>query len=60
LWADPTLRLIPVVVLSADATPHLHQRLQTLGAAGYLTKPFIVKDVLETVDAHLEGTDGRT
>ena len=59
LWTDPALRVIPVVILSADATPRLHERLQALGAAGYLTKPFIVKDVLQTVDAHLEGSNGR-
>src|SRR5260370_25226511 len=38
LQADPATRTIPVVVLSADATPHQIDRLLAAGAASYLTK----------------------
>jgi CheY-like chemotaxis protein len=39
-----------VVVLSADATQHQHERLLAAGADAYLTKPIAVRSLLETVD----------
>ena len=39
LRAEPTTKDIPVVVLSADATPSTVKRLLARGAEGYLTKP---------------------
>jgi len=56
LAADAETRDIPVVFLSARATPEDRLRAQALGAVGYLEKPFdplelagIVRDVLERV-----------
>lgn len=40
LQRDETLMDIPVVILSADATPARIAELQVLGAYAYLTKPF--------------------
>lgn len=42
---------IPVIVLSADR--HLHEQAEELGAAGYLTKPFDLDDLLAAVHHHL-------
>jgi CheY-like chemotaxis protein len=41
---------IPVVVLSADATPSQIERLLTAGARNYLTKPFDIDPFLTVVD----------
>jgi CheY-like chemotaxis protein len=50
LQNDARTRHIPVVVLSADATPAQTERLQRLGVRGYLTKPFHVRELLEAID----------
>lgn len=41
---------VPVVVLSADATPSQIERLLTAGARNYLTKPFDIDPFLAVVD----------
>jgi CheY-like chemotaxis protein len=46
---------IPVVILSADATPGQIERAYARGADAYLTKPIDVRLLLETLDAHLNG-----
>ncbi|MEO5834697.1 MAG: ATP-binding protein [Nakamurella sp.] len=55
LRSDPTTMSIPVVVLSADATPGTVQRLLARGASAYLTKPLdltalyrVLEDVTES------------
>lgn len=50
LLADPTTKTIPVVILSADATPSQISRLLERGARAYLTKPLDVKQFLAVVD----------
>ncbi len=50
LQADATTTGIPVVVLSADATPSQIERLLTAGARNYLTKPFDIDPFLAVVD----------
>ena len=49
LKRDPATAAIPVVVLSADATPAQFERLLAAGATGYLTKPIDVESLLTTV-----------
>lgn len=49
LKRDPATAAIPVVVLSADATPAQFERLRAAGAAGYLTKPIDVEALLDMV-----------
>jgi PAS domain S-box-containing protein len=43
-------RDIPVIVVSADATTGLTERLNALGAHGYLTKPINVRMFLTAID----------
>lgn len=49
LQADPSTREIPVVMVSADATPTQIQRLLDAGATDYLTKPLDVRRFLDVV-----------
>ena len=53
LIADHRTREIPVVVISADATPGQINRLCAAGASGYLTKPFNVAGLLELLDEYV-------
>jgi signal transduction histidine kinase/CheY-like chemotaxis protein len=50
LKADPGTREIPVVILSADATPSRSARLLREGAHAYLTKPLSVAEFLGVLD----------
>jgi PAS domain S-box-containing protein len=50
LREDPRTALTPVVVVTADASPDVRQRLEGLGATGFLTKPVDVDQVLRWVD----------
>jgi CheY-like chemotaxis protein/anti-sigma regulatory factor (Ser/Thr protein kinase) len=55
LQADPLTRDIPVIVISADATPGQIARLRAGGAREYLTKPLDVARFLAIVGGILEG-----
>jgi CheY-like chemotaxis protein len=50
---DPLTASIPVVIVSADATPGQVQRLTTAGARAYLTKPLDVRELLRILDESL-------
>ena len=50
LQNEPQTSAMPVVVLSADATPSQIERLLTAGARNYLTKPFDIDPFLAVVD----------
>jgi PAS domain S-box-containing protein len=50
LKTEPDTGDIPVVVLSADATPEQAERLIAAGAAAYVTKPIDVQQFLGAVD----------
>jgi signal transduction histidine kinase/ActR/RegA family two-component response regulator len=52
---DPATASIPVVIVSADATPGYVQRLLSAGAAAYLPKPIDVHDLLRLLDEAMEG-----
>jgi two-component system chemotaxis response regulator CheY len=54
LAGDESLRGIPTIVISTDATENRIARLLALGAKGYVTKPFRP----ETLRAELERTLG--
>jgi PAS domain S-box-containing protein len=56
LKQDPRTSSIPVVVLSADATPSRISRAEVAGAAHYLTKPLDLAEFLRVVEATLHGT----
>jgi PAS domain S-box-containing protein len=53
---DPITASIPVVMVSADATPGQVQRLLAAGATAYLTKPIDVRDLLHILDQALDLT----
>lgn len=59
LKADRTLTAIPVVVLSADASPGRAKELLAAGAHAYLTKPFDVGEFLALVDQLLVDAPSR-
>ncbi|MGD0378833.1 MAG: PAS domain S-box protein [Acidimicrobiales bacterium] len=54
--ADPRTTDIPVVVITADATPSQIQRLREVGVAAYLTKPIDIRELLRVVEAMSIGT----
>ena len=53
LRGEDSTREIPVVVISADATPGEIQRMLSAGAADYLTKPLDLQEFLGVIDKHL-------
>ncbi|MET0866318.1 MAG: ATP-binding protein, partial [Nakamurella sp.] len=50
LRADHRTASTPIVILSADAAPDQPQRLSTLGATAYETKPLKVPRILDLID----------
>jgi PAS domain S-box-containing protein len=57
LRAEPRTAQIPVVVISADATPGRIDRLRQAGVHAYLTKPLDVDEFLDVVDGILARED---
>ena len=53
LQSDAASRSIPVIMLSADASPGQIQRLLSNGARNYLTKPLDVRKFLQIVEETL-------
>ena len=53
LKADPAMRHIPVIMVSADAMGERIQHLLRLGASGYLTKPYRVSDFVRIIEETL-------
>ncbi len=54
LQANDATRAIPVIVLSADATPSQIARLRAEGATDYLTKPLNLKKLYQTLEQVLK------
>ena len=50
LRANPTTKNIPVIMISADATPGQTERLIQAGANDYLSKPFDISHFLHVLD----------
>lgn len=50
LKASPSTRLIPVIVISANADPEMPQKAKALGAAAYIAKPFEIGQVQDALD----------
>lgn len=59
LQQDAATQSIPVVVISADATSAQIERLLTMGARNYITKPFRMDRFLFTVDEVLQESSRR-
>jgi CheY-like chemotaxis protein len=53
LKADPAVRHIPVIMVSADAMGERIDQLLRLGASGYLTKPYKLEEFLRTIEEML-------
>jgi signal transduction histidine kinase/CheY-like chemotaxis protein/CHASE3 domain sensor protein len=53
LKSDPRTSMIPVVIISADATPGQVKRLLDAGVQEYLTKPIDMKHIFRVFDKHL-------
>lgn len=51
LHADPRTADIPVVVVTADATPSQVERMRDIGVSAYLTKPIDIRDLLGVVES---------
>ena len=51
LRAEDRTRQIPVLILSADATPAQVAHLRQLGVRDYVTKPFRIQALLQAIDA---------
>lgn len=54
LKASSATRLVPIIIVTADASLSKKGRLTAEGAAAYVTKPFDVNVLLETLDMILE------
>lgn len=55
--ADESLRSIPVLVVSTDRTDQRVQQMLTLGAKGYVTKPFLPETLREELERALGESD---
>ena len=55
LQAEPATRQIPVVVLTADASKGLADRLARIGAREFLSKPLDVTRFLNVIAAYING-----
>ncbi len=58
LQANPRTASIPVVMLSADASPRRADELLAAGAQAYVTKPLDVIQLLKVIDEALEKAKG--
>jgi CheY-like chemotaxis protein len=58
LKQDPGTRDIPVVIVSADATPRRIDELLECGASAYLTKPLDIRHFLDVVEESLNANGG--
>jgi PAS domain S-box-containing protein len=57
LQGDPATSAIPVITVSAEATPAKIERFLTAGARDYLTKPLDVSRFLEVIDEVLRQSE---
>jgi len=57
LKGDPRTADVPVIVLSADASPRQAERLYEAGACAYVTKPLEVEPFFATVRECLDGAE---
>ena len=53
IWENPKTRTIPVIVLTADASPPVARRVKAAGAVDCLTKPLNIGRVLAAIDERL-------
>jgi len=51
---DPATALIPIIALSSNAFPSEIKKCLDAGCFRYLTKPFILEDLMDAIDAALQ------
>jgi two-component system chemotaxis response regulator CheY len=54
LAAHPALRAVPVLVISTDKTDNRVQEMLSLGAGGYIAKPFQPEELREEIERILK------
>ncbi len=59
LEADNLLKSVPVVIVSTDGTQSRMQRMFTLGARGYVKKPFLPETLREELERVVGGAYAR-
>jgi len=59
LRSEPATSKIPVIIISADATRQLADRLVAQGALAYLTKPVDVRELLARIDDQVGPNESR-
>jgi DNA-binding response OmpR family regulator len=47
--AEPALRAMPVIILTAKGQPQDRRMAEEMGVEGFITKPFSNRDVVDTV-----------
>ena len=57
--ADPLIRKMPVIAVSASVMPNDQQRIVASGFDAYVTKPINVKNFLETVEKFVGKPPGK-
>jgi CheY-like chemotaxis protein len=50
LRSDPCFADIPIVIVTAKATPEDHHEAIRAGAVGYLSKPFTIDELFKTIN----------
>ncbi|NTU84095.1 MAG: response regulator [Chloroflexales bacterium] len=55
--ADPGLRALPIIALTALAMPGDRERCLEAGADAYFTKPISLRTLLDALEQHLHKTD---
>ncbi|MFY9587321.1 MAG: response regulator [Actinomycetota bacterium] len=58
--ASGKIESIPVLILSAHATPATSEKALAAGAKGYITKPFIAGQLVDAVNAQLDRPQERS
>jgi two-component system cell cycle response regulator DivK len=56
LKRDEELRTVPVVILTADAAPHIRRRALEMGSAEVVSKPCLPNDLLAVVRRMIAST----
>jgi CheY-like chemotaxis protein len=56
--ADPKIRRMPIVAVTASAMPEDTARMKEAGFDGFETKPINVKNLMATIEKLLAGTKG--
>jgi CheY-like chemotaxis protein len=57
LKASPKTSDVPVIIVTADATPGQTEKLVSEGATAYVTKPFDVAELLTAIDRAIDNLE---